>query len=101
MEFSKDYEFKLNYHHGKANVVADTLSQKSLHASWMMVKEVELVERFRDLILGVTLTPYSLRLNHIRVTRDFKCQIAQAQKEEEDFLKTIALVKEGKLKGFA
>ena len=32
---------------------------------------------------------------------NLKGQIAQAQMEEEDFLKTIALVEEGKLKGFA
>ena len=61
----------------------------------------ELLKSFRDLNLGVVLTPYSLRLNQLRVTSDFKSQIAQAQSEEEDFLKTLALVEEGKLKGFA
>ena len=29
MEFLEDYEFFLHYHPGKANVVADALSQKS------------------------------------------------------------------------
>ena len=67
----------------------------------MMVKEVELIRNFRDLNLGVILTPYSLRLNQIRVTGDFKGQIAQAQKGEGDFLRTVALVEEGKLKDFA
>ena len=64
-----------------------------------MVKEDELVKSFRDLNLGVVLTLHSLRLNQLRVTSDFKGQIAQAQMEEEDFLKTIALVGKGKLKG--
>ena len=63
MEFLKEYKFGLNYHPGKANVVADALRRKSLHASWMMVKELELVESFRDLNLGVVLIPYSFRLN--------------------------------------
>ena len=31
MEFLNDYDFGLNYHLGKTNVVADALSQKSLH----------------------------------------------------------------------
>lgn len=30
LEFLKDYDFGLNYHLGKFNIVADALSQKSL-----------------------------------------------------------------------
>ena len=66
-----------------------------------MVKEDELVKSFRNLKFGVVLTSHSLRLNQLKVTSDFKSQIAQTQKEEENLLKTIALVEEGKLKGFA
>ena len=75
----KDYDFGLSYHLGKANVVADALSRKSSHASRMMVKEAKLVESFRDLNLGFTLTPRSIRLNHVVVTSNFKGQIALAQ----------------------
>ena len=46
MEFLKDYEFDLDYHPGKANVVADALSRKSLNVYWMMIKEIELIESF-------------------------------------------------------
>ena len=57
MEFLKDYEFELNYHLGKANVVTGTISRKSLSVSWMMIKEIELTESFRDLNLGISITP--------------------------------------------
>ena len=57
MEFFKDYEFRLDYHPGKANVVADALSWKSLHVSWVMVKKDELAKCFKDLDLRVTLMP--------------------------------------------
>ena len=33
----KDYDFDLSYHPGKANVVVDALSRKSLHMSMLMV----------------------------------------------------------------
>ena len=44
-------DFGWNYHPGNANVVADALSRKTLHMSAMMVKELELLEQFRDLSL--------------------------------------------------
>lgn len=53
LDFLKDYEFDLSYHHGKANMVANALSSKSLHMSMMMVCELELSEQFRDLSLCV------------------------------------------------
>ena len=46
MKFLKDYDFKLSYHPGKANVVVDALSKKLLHMSIMMVKELQLIEEF-------------------------------------------------------
>ena len=46
LEFLKDYDFQLSYHPGKANVVADALSRKSLHMSSLMAKELELIEQF-------------------------------------------------------
>jgi len=44
MEFLKDFDFELLYHPGKANVVADALSRKIVHAAHMMIKELDLVE---------------------------------------------------------
>ncbi|XP_073224713.1 uncharacterized protein [Cicer arietinum] len=42
MEFLKDFDFELNYHPGKANVVVDALSMKTLSVSALMVKHKEL-----------------------------------------------------------
>ena len=56
LEFLKDYDFELSYHPGKANVVADALSRKSLHVSVLMVREFELLSQFKDLSLVCELT---------------------------------------------
>ena len=72
MEFLKDYEFELNYHLGKTNVMANALSRKSLSASWMLIKEIELIESFRDLNLGIFVPPpRSIQLSQIKVTSNF------------------------------
>ncbi|CAL0301649.1 unnamed protein product [Lupinus luteus] len=66
IEFLKDYDFDLQYHPGKANVVVDALSRKSLNISTMMVREMKLIEEFRDLNLAVKVGPKSLTLDLLR-----------------------------------
>ena len=58
----------MNYHPGKANVVADALSRKSLHMSMLMVRELDLVEQFRDLSLVCENTPNSVKLGMLKLT---------------------------------
>ena len=65
MEILKDYEFDLNYHPSKTNVVVDALSRKSLNVSRMMIKEIELTESFQGLNLGISITPQSIQLSQI------------------------------------
>nr|KYP73260.1 Retrovirus-related Pol polyprotein from transposon 17.6 [Cajanus cajan]KYP73264.1 Retrovirus-related Pol polyprotein from transposon 17.6 [Cajanus cajan] len=77
MEFLKDYDFQLMYHPGKANVVADALSRKSIHMSSMMVKELELVEKFRDLNLCVELAQDHISCGMITITSEFLRQVGQ------------------------
>jgi hypothetical protein len=79
MEFLKDYDFELKYHPGKANVVADALSRKSLCLTSLLVSESLLVEEFRDLSFKVTLEDQELRLNKITISCDLKDKIRKAQ----------------------
>ncbi|XP_052116433.1 uncharacterized protein LOC127746609 [Arachis duranensis] len=48
MKLLKDYDFELNYHHRKANIVADALNRKSLYTAWMLLREEELLKARQD-----------------------------------------------------
>lgn len=77
MEILKDYDFGLQYHPGKANVVADALSRKSLHMSTLMVREMKLIEEFRDMNLAVQVNSGSVILGVLKVTNEFFDQIKE------------------------
>ncbi|MCI73835.1 hypothetical protein A2U01_0095099, partial [Trifolium medium] len=69
METLKDFDFTLEYHPGKANVVADALSRKSVSArSAVMASQHELLEMFRDLYLAVKFAPGALKLGMITIS---------------------------------
>jgi len=82
LELLKDYDFGLNYHLGKANLVVDTLSRKTLHMSAMMVKELELLEQFRDLSLVCEMSSQSVKLGMLNINNEFLNSIKEAQKTD-------------------
>ena len=89
LELLKDFDFELSYHPGKANVVADALSRKTLHMSALMVKELELIEQFRDLSLVCEVTPKSVKLGMLKINNDFMKEIKEAQKND---MKVVDLI---------
>ncbi|MCI29846.1 hypothetical protein A2U01_0051055, partial [Trifolium medium] len=83
METLKDFDFTLQYHPGKANVVADALSRKSVSAcSAVMASQQELLEMFRDLHLTVKFAPGALKLGMITISNGLLEEIANYQDDE-------------------
>ena len=53
VEYMKDYDFKLAYHPGKANVVADALSKRSHVANLLASREWRLMADMADVVYKV------------------------------------------------
>ena len=61
-------------------MVVDVLSRKTLHMSAMMVKELELIEQFKDMSLVCKVTPQSVMLRMLKINNKFLDNIKRAQK---------------------
>src|SRR4051812_47081569 len=83
-------------HPGKANVVADALSRKTLHMSMLMVKELDLIEQFRDLSLVCEGTPTSVKLGMLKLTSGILEEIREGQKADVGLIDKLTLINQGK-----
>ena len=80
MELIKDYNLDLQYHPGKANVVADTLSRKA-HCNTIKLQPLkpELAKELKQLNLQIV----RLRtVNTLKIQSTLEEQIARAQNED-------------------
>ncbi|XP_058102049.1 uncharacterized protein LOC131246156 [Magnolia sinica] len=85
METLKDFKFKVSYHPGKANLVADTLSRKRTlkFAAPLMVREWNMVKFVRDFDMKLTVEePYEV-IAHIQVQPMIFSKIIEAQESNE------------------
>ena len=60
-------------------MVADALSRKTVHVAHMMIKELELLEGFRDMKLQVELEPEFIRCSTLTISSDFLGLIKEEQ----------------------
>ena len=95
LELLKDYDFDLSYHPGKANVVADSLSRKSLHMSMLMVRELEMIEHFRDMSLVCKETSNSVKMGMLRLTSGILEEIQEGQKSDLSLVDRLMLINQG------
>jgi hypothetical protein len=84
MEFINDYDFTLQYHPGKVNVVADALSRKRVQLSTIALKGLELLEKFRDLNLDLDSSNERVHYGMITIENELMIKIATLQGDDEE-----------------
>jgi hypothetical protein len=99
LELIKDYDLGINYHHGKANVVADALSCRS-HVSQLVVDSMpfELCEEFDKLNLRIVT---NTEAREMEVASTLLQEIQKGQLEDEKIQEINHNIKEEKLLGFS
>jgi hypothetical protein len=94
LELIKDYDLGINYHLGKANLVADALSQKS-HLSKLIMEmmQIELCEEFNRLNLRLVT---NIEVVTMEVDSILPQDIQKGQLEDEKIPEIKCNIKEGK-----
>jgi hypothetical protein len=99
LELIKDYNLSLQYHPGKANVLADALSHK-VYMNCLSIEELpkDLCKGLRDLSLEVVLEGF---IASLVVQPTLMDRIREAQKGDKELEKIRDALKEGKANGFS
>jgi hypothetical protein len=99
LELIKDYDLEINYHPGKANVVANTLSRRS-HVSQLVVDSMpfELCEEFNKLSLRIVANTAVMKM---KVGSSLLQEIWKGQLKDEKIQEIKCNIKEEKSPGFS
>ncbi|KAL6199927.1 hypothetical protein ACLB2K_029709 [Fragaria x ananassa] len=102
MELIKDYDFTLQYHPGKANVVADTLSRKPRsHLASIMREHWSMLDTLIDFNLTPSMNMDGIFIGNLVVQPTIISQIIQAQGEDEELMKYVQGMKEKHLEDWS
>lgn len=96
MEVIKDYDCTINYHAGKANVVADALSQKSSSSlACLKVGRISLLHELKDLNAALQVKNLNILFAHLKAQPTLVNQIKRAQMEDLSLMKIANEVRNG------
>lgn len=82
----------MNYHSGKANVIADALSRKTFHLWTLTTKELDLIEEFRDFTLVCEVTSQSVKLGMLKLTNITLKEIKEGHMTDLILVDLLALI---------
>ena len=101
LELIKDYDCELNYHPGKANIVANMLSRKStMELVFLGISQPHLIKKFSGMGLEVVGKGVPAHLANLVVQSELLARIKATQLEDPECAKIKQLLEEGKSKEF-
>jgi hypothetical protein len=101
LELIKDYDCEINYHPGKANVVADALNRKSMaELAALGISQPQLIKELTGMGLEVVGKGMLVHLANLMVQSELLARIKAAQLEDPECAKIKQLLAEGKAKKF-
>ena len=105
MELLKDYDCTISYHPGKANVVADALSRKSMGSlAHIAVERRSLIAEVREMVqnrVALEVIGPNVLLAQFQIQPFLKEEIAVAQQQDPEILTLMQAVSGGKAPGFS
>ena len=96
LDLLKDYDYTIQYHPGKVNVVADALSRKSAgFLAHLRAKEWRLLKELKDLNVELSLNSLGVLIANMRVELVIKSKIYEAQQIDPQILHWVEEAKKG------
>jgi hypothetical protein len=101
LELIKDYDCEINYHPGKANVVANALSRKSTaELAALRISQTQLIKELTGMGLEIVGRGMLVHLTNLMVQLELLARIKVAQLEDPEYAKIKQLLVEDKAKEF-
>ena len=100
LELVKDYDVKILYHPGKANVVADILSRKTTHTSTLVTQQSKLQDEIQTARIDIVVKNITTQLAQLTVQSTLCKCIIDAKSKDAQLLKVCDTQEGGRAEGF-